>query len=211
MPVKVKPYSVIRAEAPIPDDLTKGHGLVALYALQQWESFAPNYPEPLAHSYFYKNLESFLHGLENVSRKTALKHIDTRTCLVCDTTVDLSHSVLDHIIARALGGPEALQNSIVLCRRCNSSKGTKDLLEWWQFKGYPVESLPRNVVCLYARMHWQHYGEAVLAQAIPPFMQAFLLQRAAMLPTDQHRIALYGVAYAGCAYVRWLKEPQRNG
>jgi hypothetical protein len=110
----------------------------------------------------------------------------------------------DHIIPRARGGHESPQNRLVLCRPCNASKGTGDLLEWWQFKGANVMQMEPWTLCLYSRAQWQHYGPALLDAPITAETQAFLVARAAHLPTDAHRIALYGAAYAVCGLVRWL-------
>jgi len=201
--------SVLWTEPPIPDDLTQRHGLFCLYALQQWECLTPPRDGQYKSGYFYNALYGILRGLQTPSRTTALRHQQTRTCVACQDLVDLTHSRLDHIIPRAQGGPEHLGNAIVLCRRCNSSKGTKDLLAWWSAKQYPATTLPREVLCLYARIHWQHYDAAWLGQPIAAALRDFLLARAAGLPSQEHRIALYGSAFAGCALVRWLKGPGR--
>jgi len=202
--------SVLWTEPPIPEDLTQRHGLFALYGLQQWECLAqPRYGE-YKPGYFYNAVHGILRGLQTPSRLTALRHQQTRTCIACQTLVDLTRSRLDHIIPRAHGGPEHLGNAIVLCQRCNSSKGTKDLLAWWNSKQYPAATLPREVLCLYCRIYWQHYNAEWLGQPITAALRDFLLARAAGLPSQDHRIALYGAAYAGCALVRWLQEPARR-
>ena len=43
-------------------------------------------------------------------------------CLRCGTSDNLS---IDHVIPVALGGRNAIENTQVLCRSCNSSKGVK--------------------------------------------------------------------------------------
>lgn len=43
-------------------------------------------------------------------------------CLCCGTTLDLT---IDHVLPLSLGGTNTLGNYQVLCRSCNSSKGTK--------------------------------------------------------------------------------------
>lgn len=204
--------SVIRQEAPSHEEissLTKGHGLIALYALQQWEAFAPRYQTPLDHSYFYKHLQTFLAGLTNPTRHTAMKHLVTGACFVCGQPT-VPTTIGDHLIARADGGPESIQNMALLCGPHNSSKGRKDLLAWWMTKAWPIAQLPRTILCLYCRIHWQHYGEAVVHEPIPEAMATFLLGRADLLPSDTHRNAVFGAAYAACAQVRWEKEPARH-
>jgi len=202
--------SVLWTEPPIPEDLTQRHGLFCLYALQQWECLRQPREGPYKPGYFYHSLFGVLRGLQTPSRTTALRHQLTRTCIACQALVDLTRTRLDHIIPAAQDGPEHLGNAIVLCRRCNSSKGARDLLAWWHAKQYPATALPREVLCLYARIHWQHYAAAWLGQPIAAALREFLLARAAGLPSQDHRIALYGSAYAACALVRWLKEPARR-
>jgi HNH endonuclease len=206
MATKQRSYTIIPAETPMPADLTQAHCLMALYELQQWEAFALNYREPLDPNYFFKHVMEFLRGLDNTTRLTAFKHISAQTCIVCGSTVDLGRSSLDHVIPRARGGPDSVQNSLVLCRVCNSSKGTKDLLEWWLWKGYAVADLPRTVLCLYARVVWQFEGEQTFTAQPSLSLHAFLHARASLLPTDGHRIALYGAAFAACAVAQWLRE-----
>lgn len=196
-------YRIIHAEAPLPDDFTHAHGLIALYGLQQWEAMGQGY----APGYFYKltTIASLLHGLANTTRHTAFGHLATAACLVCDAPIDLTRTEGDHIIPRAAGGSDVLQNTLLFCRRCNSSKGTKDLLAWWQDKGYDPLALPRTVVCLYARALWQHWEYPGLrVHACPLALRTFLTARLRPLPSDEHRIALIGAAYAASAYVAWL-------
>lgn len=47
---------------------------------------------------------------------------DGRVCAECGATENLS---IDHIVAVARGGSDALDNLRVLCRPCNSRKGTR--------------------------------------------------------------------------------------
>jgi hypothetical protein len=45
-----------------------------------------------------------------------------RQCVRCGDTVDLT---IDHIIPRIRGGKNVLENLQILCRTCNSRKGSK--------------------------------------------------------------------------------------
>lgn len=49
-------------------------------------------------------------------------------CVRCKTTRDLS---IDHIMCVKDGGSDAFDNLQTLCKRCNSSKGSKSLADFW--------------------------------------------------------------------------------
>src|SRR5437588_12354 len=107
--------------------------------MQQWEAFAPQYARPLAAGYFYGHIPDMLNGLANPTRQTAFRHLASGVCVVCQTPCDLGHTEGDHIIPRHTGGSNSVQNTLLLCRRHNSSKGVKDLLAWWLEKDYGVD------------------------------------------------------------------------
>jgi hypothetical protein len=52
-------------------------------------------------------------------------------CCFCGSTENLS---IDHLVPRKKGGIDEGDNLILACRSCNSSKGKKDLMEWYNFK-----------------------------------------------------------------------------
>jgi hypothetical protein len=185
------------------DPLTHRQTLFALYAVQQWECLAPpKQGDHYARGYFYQQVWGILKGLNEHSRKTIMYHLDwarEHGCFVCgnpDTTDD-------HIIARKRGGPNDLRNALRLCQRCNSSKGTKDLLAWWLQDRKAVE-LPRNILCLYCRIVWQTTD--VLDEAPPSTTTAFLYGRLLALPSFEHITALYGAAFAASAIHKWERR-----
>jgi hypothetical protein len=65
-------------------------------------------------------------------------------CCYCGAKKELS---LDHIFPRYSGGLDTGDNLIYSCRKCNSSKGKKDLLEWTKTKNtdLPVLILRRYI------------------------------------------------------------------
>ena len=195
----------IRPEAPMPEDLSMRHGLFALYALQEWECLRHPSDGPYKPGVFYNKVFGILNGLHNPTRKTALHNLANAECTACGDPVSLANTIGDHLVAVRAGGPESIQNTILLCRRCNSSKGSKDLLVWWMEKTYPPALLDRRILCLYARMNWQLRPNTFLDNPLHSSIAAFLQCRAASLPTEAHRIALYGATYAGCAFSRWLE------
>ncbi|MFX0171312.1 MAG: HNH endonuclease [Candidatus Hodarchaeota archaeon] len=51
-----------------------------------------------------------------------------RSCVYCGSKNNLS---FDHIIPKALKGPDSAKNQVLACRSCNSSKGKQDLYAWF--------------------------------------------------------------------------------
>ncbi|MBQ4411349.1 MAG: HNH endonuclease [Candidatus Methanomethylophilus sp.] len=56
------------------------------------------------------------------------KMLSGARCAYCGSTENLS---VDHLLPRAAGGSDNADNLICCCRRCNSSKGDKDMLQWF--------------------------------------------------------------------------------
>lgn len=80
-------------------------------------------------------------GLLRGSIKLGSMYMDEREkifsagyCVYCGTDDFLS---LDHLIPRLQNGPDAADNLVTACRSCNSSKGSKDLLEWASCRDEP--------------------------------------------------------------------------
>lgn len=61
-----------------------------------------------------------------------LKFHNGAQCSYCGCTEQI---VLDHLIPRAAGGRDTGDNLLPACKRCNSSKGSKDFLRWYQARG----------------------------------------------------------------------------
>lgn len=201
---KTRIRSIIYQDLSVPDDFTFRHLLYCCYAIQQWECLKQPLDSPYRPGYFYNAIEGILHGLETTSRTTALRHHHTSTCIACDEPVDITRSRLDHIMPLAKGGKEDLSNALVLCRSCNSSKGTKDLLDWWLWKARNPLALDRRVLCLYARIHWQEAALDWLRSPCSDLQRQFLATRVKQLPTSQHHVTLYASTYAGCGLAAWL-------
>jgi len=48
-------------------------------------------------------------------------------CIYCGTEGKLTH---EHILPTCRGGPDCADNAVMVCQKCNSSKGGKRLYEW---------------------------------------------------------------------------------
>jgi 5-methylcytosine-specific restriction endonuclease McrA len=52
------------------------------------------------------------------------------TCAYCGCTPRFL--TLDHVVARSQGGFDVKWNLAAVCQRCNRSKGSRPLWQWWQ-------------------------------------------------------------------------------
>jgi len=78
-----------------------------------------------------------------------LKMTMPQACSCCGSPGDLA---VDHLIPRINGGADESDNLIPACRRCNSSKQGRDMLEWMQAKStFPSILLLRRYVKIVAR------------------------------------------------------------
>jgi hypothetical protein len=57
-----------------------------------------------------------------------VKMLAADACCYCGGRVGLT---VDHLIPKYRGGPDVADNIVWCCRRCNSSKGTADVLDWY--------------------------------------------------------------------------------
>ena len=70
---------------------------------------------------------------QNIIRQMTSPH---DACWYCGRSVsDCGPLTADHIFPRMKGGEDISDNLIMVCRSCNSSKGAKDLLAWYQERG----------------------------------------------------------------------------
>jgi hypothetical protein len=61
-----------------------------------------------------------------------LKMVLPQACSYCASRESLS---VDHLIASSKAGADTGDNIVWACRSCNSSKGNRDLLEWYEQRG----------------------------------------------------------------------------
>lgn len=75
-------------------------------------------------------------------------------CVYCGAVDRLS---LDHLIPRLQGGEDAADNLVTACRTCNSSKGSRDVLEWFASQGeFPTLVVLRRYLKLAIRYCVRH-------------------------------------------------------
>ncbi len=57
-----------------------------------------------------------------------VKERKINVCIFCGSETELT---VEHLFPRVLNGPDNEKNIIWICKKCNSSKGSKKLYEWW--------------------------------------------------------------------------------
>jgi hypothetical protein len=77
----------------------------------------------------YKGLRSGTMVMGPLADDERLKLVLPQACAYCGSRERLA---ADHVVPRHLGGPDIGDNLIWACRACNSSKGSKDLLAWYE-------------------------------------------------------------------------------
>ena len=95
-------------------------------------------------------------GLVNGTIRMRSLYDDERTkmtqpqaCCYCGSTDNLC---MDHMIPKMRGGPDNPENLVTACRSCNSSKGSRDMLEWMVRRGhFPALLLLRRYIKVAAR------------------------------------------------------------
>ena len=105
-------------------------------------------------SRLYKGLSTNTMKMRTLYDDEKVKFKYPQACCYCGTTESLS---IDHLISRMKGGEDCSDNLVWACRSCNSSKGSRDLLEWCQIKNsFPSILLLRRYMKLIARYCVKH-------------------------------------------------------
>lgn len=83
-------------------------------------------------------------------------------CIYCGAREDIT---FDHLIPTSEGGPDVISNQVPACQRCNSSKGARDVIAWYQERD---TSIPRLVRGKYLKLQYDTYeAEGRLDQELP--------------------------------------------
>lgn len=83
-------------------------------------------------------------------------------CIYCGATENLTY---DHLIPTSEGGSDVISNQVPACQSCNSSKGARDVIEWYQERD---TSIPRIVWGKYLKLQHDTYErEGRLDQKLP--------------------------------------------
>ncbi len=134
--------------------MTIKEALVMLWAWAHWYRIVSKNPKYLpGWKIFRRGLDGAIESLEGESRKTVLRLIRHNKCIFCGQ--EIGKGTGDHVIPLVKGGPQSVENFIPLCRECNASKGTRDLLEWWIIKGRHIKELNLDALVVYLRLTYR--------------------------------------------------------
>jgi hypothetical protein len=152
-------------------------------------------PGKYSAGFFRNNLTSFEKTLQNHGRQSIIRLLNLGHCFVpgCKNSIP-STSELDHLIPISRGGENVIENTFPLCKVHNSSKGKKDLIEWWMASGYPVEAFTKDAITHYARLSYAHLNKSgTLDDPAPKYLLDFVDALASKLRSESHRLAFFAI------------------
>ena len=159
--------------------------LTKLWAWQHWYRITNREGRHYGISFLRKGFDSAPKSLQSNSRDTVRRLNLLGNCINCGAAVP-PNSTGDHIIPLAKGGPQSSENFEPLCRRCNSSKGDNDLLEWWIERQHKtIDTLNLDALCIYLRFTYQMLErQNKLQETAPSYCEAAILQAGATMQQD---------------------------
>ena len=164
-------------------DLSLMHALIALRAWSQWYYVVSMNSKYLPGCRILRvAFETALKSLQSESRKAVIRLIAYRKCLMCGADVGLGQG--DHVIPISKVPYHCAENYAPLCKRCNASKGAKDLLEWWIGKGKCITELHPDALTVYLRLKFRFTPPEELHLPAPEYFKIALQQAESTLPTN---------------------------
>ena len=174
--------------------LTHSGALVVLYATQQFLRIPPKDGGAFYGPGYFSDLrEEILEAMGRPSRMSTLRLARSSLC-IAPRRKTVPASVGDHLIPLSDGGLDSAENHVPMCRSCNSSKGRKDLLEWWESKDRDPLALGLDTLTVSARPKFRWlwtYGEPLASVA--GYLEAQVRRLLAELPPERHRRAAWEV------------------
>ena len=76
-----------------------------------------------------------------------------RGCAYCDSAGPLQW---EHIVPRALGGPDCFDNLVLACPACNRAKGARDPYQWFALQDR-IDGVPRLVLGKLLKLVFNEY------------------------------------------------------
>ena len=127
----------------------------------------------------FKGLKEGTINMRTIFDDEKIKLQTGQICNYCGSNEKLA---LDHIFPQKYGGKDNAENLIFACRRCNSSKGKKDLMEWMKFR---KEFLPLMIIRRYLKLTFNYCNEKdLLDRKIEDIKDLELPFKIKFLPTN---------------------------
>lgn len=82
-------------------------------------------------AHFFKKFKEGRQSISDLTRFNRIKFNSDGFCFYCYEEMSKSQLTADHVFPRAKGGVNDMDNIIFVCKSCNSSKGKRDLMEWF--------------------------------------------------------------------------------
>ena len=143
----------------------------------------------------FRNLEQYDHGIKSAGVETTKRLMTRSDCYACNKVPEQLTD--DHVVARSRGGSDGPENWAPSCRRCNSSKGKRNLNEWTAVKGGNLNTLDLDVLVIYVRNMFKLLeAEGSLDTPASGLVRFLLGMFAASLPTKGHTDAFDAVRAA---------------
>lgn len=103
----------------------------------------------------YKKLKNGSIKMSDILREDLMQmECGKECCIYCGSKENLSY---DHLIPKSKGGPNIISNMVLACRSCNSSKGNKDIFEWYADNR---DKIPRLVLGKYLKLIFDFHEKA---------------------------------------------------
>ena len=94
--------------------------------------------------------------MSDIVREDRLMAVEGRKeCAYCRASENLTW---DHLIPSSLGGLDTISNLVPACSRCNSSKGDRDVIDW--FRNRRGVEVPRLIWGKYLKLHYELWKAA---------------------------------------------------
>jgi len=108
-------------------------------------------------------------------KKSHLRLHKKNECSYCNEKITAEGGDGDHVVGRDMDDIHWL---VPCCKQCNSSKGKKDLIEWWvDFKGKNILDLDKDVLSVYVRGKYRLFDrEGKLDEECPEYFELALQQ-----------------------------------
>ena len=99
----------------------------------------------------YNQLKAGKRKMSDYDREIRKQMESENKCVYCGN----DSSVMDHVIPKAINAPDCAHNIVKSCQHCNSSKGDKDLIDWWvNHLKKDKDSLPRIPIGIYLKFSY---------------------------------------------------------